>query len=82
MEIKTVFYIVTIFLMSMKITTITAKMGLSAGISREYEAYEEQEPNQLVVDYLASVTDDYFIELYKHIYPKGKHEVRYTGYFD
>lgn len=48
----------------------------------EYDAYEEQEPNQLVVDYLASVTDDYFIELYKHIFPKGKHEVRYTGYFD
>lgn len=47
-----------------------------------YEPYEEQEPNQLVVDYLASVTDDYFIELYRHIFPKGRHEVKYTGYFD
>ena len=50
--------------------------------STDYEPYEEQEPNQLVVDYLASVTDDYFIELYKHIFPKGKHDVRFIGYFD
>lgn len=47
-----------------------------------YPPYEEQEPNQLVVDYLASMTDDYFLELYRHIFPKGKHEVKYIGYFD
>ena len=51
-------------------------------VKGSYPPYEEQEPNQLVVDYLASVTDDYFIELYRHIFPKGRHEVKYTGYFD
>ncbi len=44
--------------------------------------YEEQEPNQLVVDYLASMTDDYFIALYHKLFPKGKHDVRFVGYFD
>ena len=43
--------------------------------------YEEQEPNQLVVDYLASMTDDYFIDLYHHLFPKGTHDVKYIGYF-
>lgn len=48
----------------------------------KYGAYEDQNPDQLVVDFLASVTDDYFIELYHHIFPKGKHGVKFTGYFD
>ncbi len=51
-------------------------------ISTEYEPYEDQEPNQIVTDFLASVTDDYFIELYRHIFPKGRHEVKFKGYFD
>lgn len=45
-------------------------------------AYEEQEPNAIVVDYIASMTDDYFVDLYKHLFPNGKHEVRYIGYFE
>lgn len=44
--------------------------------------YEEQEKNQLVVDYLASMTDDYFIDLYHYLFPGRKHDVRFTGYFD
>lgn len=44
--------------------------------------YAEQEPNQLVVDYLASMTDDYFIDLYHYLFPNGKHNVRFVGYFD
>lgn len=47
----------------------------------EYAAYEEEEPNQIVVDYLASMTDDYFIALYHELFPKGKHDVKFTGYF-
>lgn len=43
--------------------------------------YEETEPNQMVVDYLASVTDDYFLALYKELFPKGKHGVTFRGYF-
>ena len=48
----------------------------------EYAAYEATDPNQIVVDYLASMTDDYFIALYHYLFPKGKHDVKFTGYFD
>ncbi len=45
------------------------------------EEYRAEEPNQLVVDYIASMTDDYFIDLYKELFPKGRHKVNYIGYF-
>jgi dGTPase len=44
--------------------------------------YEETEKNQIVVDYIASMTDDYFIELHKYLFPKSKHKIKYIGYFD
>lgn len=44
--------------------------------------YSETEPNDIVVDYIASMTDDYFIDLYKYLFPNGKYEVKYIGYFD
>ncbi|MCM1495320.1 MAG: HD domain-containing protein [Bacteroides sp.] len=44
--------------------------------------YEENEPNAIVVDYIASMTDDYFVDLYKFLFPKGKYKVEYIGYFD
>ena len=45
-------------------------------------AYEETEKNQIVVDYIASMTDDYFIELHKHLFPSSKLELKYKGYFE
>ena len=30
--------------------------------------YEKTEKNQIVVDYIASMTDDYFIDLYSHLF--------------
>ncbi len=44
--------------------------------------YEETEPNQIVVDYIASMTDDYFIDLHHHLFPDSKHQIEYKGYFD
>ena len=44
--------------------------------------YEQTEPNQIVVDYIASMTDDYFIDLYTHLFPEGKLKITYKGYFD
>lgn len=44
--------------------------------------YEEQDPNLIVTDYIASMTDDYFIDLYDYLFPGGKHRVTYIGYFD
>lgn len=50
--------------------------------SRRDIPYEETEQNQIVVDYIASMTDDYFIELHRYLFPKSKHKIEYVGYFD
>ena len=44
--------------------------------------YEKTEPNQLVVDYIASMTDDYFIDLHHYLFPDSPYKVAYKGYFD
>lgn len=44
--------------------------------------YDETEPNQIVVDYIASMTDDYFIDLHDYFFPKSTHKINYKGYFD
>ena len=44
--------------------------------------YEATEPNQIVIDYIASMTDDYFIELHQYLFPNSDLQVRYKGYFD
>ena len=45
-------------------------------------AYEEEPVDDIVVDYIASMTDDYFIDLYEYLFPHGKYKVRYIGYFE
>ena len=44
--------------------------------------YEQTEPNQIIVDYIASMTDDYFIDLYTHLFPNSNKRIIYKGYFD
>ena len=44
--------------------------------------YEETEKNQIVVDYIASMTDDYFIELFHKLFPQSSLDIKYVGYFD
>ena len=44
--------------------------------------YENTEPNQIVVDYIASMTDDYFIDLHHYMYPDSPYTVEYLGYFE
>ena len=44
--------------------------------------YIETEPNQIVVDYMASMTDDYCTELYHFLYPDSKLDINYHGYFE
>ena len=56
--------------------------AINEGYPERALPYEEEEANQLVVDYIASMTDDYFVDVYKYIFPKSKLEVRYRGYFD
>lgn len=44
--------------------------------------YEETDSNQIVVDFISSMTDDYFVDLYKYLFPEGKYDIQYKGYFD
>ena len=44
--------------------------------------YLEEEPNQIVVDFISSMTDDYFIELHDFLFPSSKYRVNYISYFD
>ena len=44
--------------------------------------YSKTEPNQLVVDYIASMTDDYLIDLHRYLFPNSELHVTYRGYFD
>ncbi len=44
--------------------------------------YGKDEPNQIVVDYIASMTDDYLIDLHRYLFPNSNYYVEYTGYFN
>ncbi len=44
--------------------------------------YGLEEPNQIIVDYIASMTDDYLIDLHHYLFPNSPLRVDYTGYFD
>ena len=44
--------------------------------------YEASDPHQIVVDYIASMTDNYFIELHSYLFPNSSLRVQYKGYFD
>ena len=44
--------------------------------------YIETEPNQIVIDYMASMTDDYCTELYEYLFPNSNIHIKYHGYFE
>lgn len=43
--------------------------------------YALEEPNQIVADYIASMTDDYFVDLHKLLFPESEHRIEYKSYF-
>lgn len=49
---------------------------------RRAKDYADTESNQIVVDYIASMTDDYFIDLHAYLFPHSHNKIRYIGYFD
>ncbi len=53
------------------------------GYRRYYSSddYSFTEPMQIIIDYIASMTDDYLVELYDYFYP-GKSKIKYFAYFD
>ena len=46
------------------------------------DAYEETDPHDLTVDFIAAMTDDYFIDYYAYLFPHSKYRISYIGYFD
>lgn len=44
--------------------------------------YEQSDPDFLVADYIASMTDDYFIDLFAYLFPESRLKIEYKGYFD
>lgn len=52
--------------------------------ARRYYGNEDcpkEDPRRVAVDFIASMTDDYFIELYKLLFPYKKPDINYRGYF-
>lgn len=52
-------------------------------ISRNIDSddYANEEPNRIVVDYMASMTDGYFDALYKTLFPGREKAIKMRGYF-
>jgi len=44
--------------------------------------YQNEDANEIVVDYIASMTDDYFIALYKQLFPQSDCCIEYKSYFE
>ena len=40
-------------------------------VSIKEDEYLQEEPNQIIVDYISSMTDSYFIALYHHLFPQS-----------
>ncbi len=54
------------------------------GIERSFyrtEPYRLEDPDQIVVDFIAGMTDDFFLELYAYLFPKSDLRVNFKGYF-
>ena len=43
--------------------------------------YEEEEPARIVADYIASMTDDYLVDLYAHLFGDDRLTAHYHSYF-
>lgn len=46
------------------------------------ERYLEEEQDQVVVDFISSMTDDYLVALYHELFPKGRYGIPFRGYFE
>lgn len=44
--------------------------------------YRDENPNLIVADYIASMTDDYFLDLYRHLFPDSPRRIEYRSYFE
>lgn len=44
------------------------------------EAYLKENPHQIIVDYLASMTDSYFMDVYRYLFPEKEKNLLRMGY--
>ncbi len=44
--------------------------------------YTESDPDDLTVDFIAAMTDDYFVDYYRMLFPGSPYFISYIGYFD
>ena len=44
------------------------------------DEYLQEEPNQIVVDFISSMTDSYFMALYQHLFPQSSNDVYLKRY--
>lgn len=44
--------------------------------------YKDETPEDIVVDYIASMTDDYFIALFRRLFQDSPYKIRYRSYFE
>lgn len=44
--------------------------------------YSSEDPDQIVADYIASMTDDYFIDLYSFLFPNSTEKIEFHSYFE
>ena len=51
-------------------------------LNKRRSPYIDSEKNLIVVDYVASMTDDYFIDLFGYLFPKSNLQLKYKGYFN
>ena len=54
-------------------------------VNRYYESerkYEDEDINDIAADYIASMTDDYFVDAFHFLFPESSLEVKYRGYFN
>lgn len=59
-------------------------MNYIIGLTKPYRRlgdYANEEPAMLVTDFMASMTDDYFVDLFEHLFPDSPLKVEYKGYF-
>lgn len=45
-------------------------------------SYADTEPNQIVADFIASMTDDYFLALHGKLFPHSPYHIEFKSYFE
>lgn len=44
-------------------------------------SYLKERPDEIVADFISSMTDDYFVQLHEHMFPESSNKLKYKSYF-